>query len=460
MYDEPLTPPSARTPAPTDEGRPTLPRELRLWHVIFFNISSVLGIRWLAAAAHAGPGSLTLWLLAACAFFLPSALVVSSLANRFPDEGGLYIWTKNAFGDWHGFLCSWLYFMSNVLFFPLLLISTVSMASYMFGQNGIRYSENAAYAIPITFVALWLGFLANLAGLRIGKWTGIFGASSTYLLVLILVCFAVLAARRFGSATQFQFTPAATWENLNFWSQIALAMIGLELAPVLGGEIQGTAKTIPQAAWISGLGCAAFYIAGTAAMLVLQPPERINPMTGLAQAGSLLGERFQASWLSPCFALLIAIGGLGQFGTYVAGNSRLPFALGLDHYLPPVFAKLHPRWRTPYVSILSQAVVASILLLLTQMGENLRAAYQILVDMTVISALIPFVYIFSAGFKFGQRWAGAMGAAVSVTAVVLSAIPPAGVASVRLFELKVVGGTMLLALLGRWIFAQSKALAV
>jgi amino acid transporter len=458
VYDEPLTPPPARTPALTDEGRPALPRELRLWHVIFFNISAVLGIRWLAAAAHAGPGSLTLWLLAAFAFFLPSALVVSSLANRFPEEGGLYIWTKNAFGDWHGFLCSWLYFMSNILFFPLLLISTVSMASFMFGQNGIRYSENAAYAIPVTFVALWLGFLANLVGLRVGKWAGIFGASSTYLLALILVCFAVLAARRFGSATQFHFMPAATWENLNFWSQIALAMIGLELAPVLGGEIQDTQKTIPHAAWISGLGCAAFYIAGTAAMLVLQPPERISPMTGLAQAGGLLGDRFQASWLSPCFALLITIGGLGQFGTYVAGNSRLPFALGLDHYLPAAFAKLHPRWRTPYVSILSQAVVASILLLLTQMGENLRAAYQILVDMTVISALIPFVYIFSAGFKFGQRWAGAMGAAVSITAVVLSAIPPVGVASVRLFELKVVGGTVLLALLGRWIFARSKAL--
>ena len=236
-------------------------------------------------------------------------------------------------------------------------------------------------------------------------------------------------------------------------------MIGLELAPVLGEEIKDTRTTIRHAAWISGVGCAAFYIAGTAAMLVLQAPASINPMTGLAQAGSLMGARFQAGWLPPCFALLIAIGGVGQLSTYIAGNSRLPFALGLDRYLPAAFAKLHPRWRTPYVSILSQAALASVLLLVMQMGENLRAAYQILVDMTVISALIPFVYFFSAGFKFGQRWAGAMGAAVSVTAVVLSTIPPAGVASVRLFELKVVGGTVLLILLARWIFVRSQAQA-
>ena len=68
-----------------------LPRELRLWHLVLFNLSAVAGVRWLAAAAHAGPGSLTLWLLSALAFFLPSALVVSSLSARFPEEGGFYL---------------------------------------------------------------------------------------------------------------------------------------------------------------------------------------------------------------------------------------------------------------------------------------------------------------------------------------------------------------------------------
>src|SRR6202011_2950666 len=132
-----------------------------------------------------------------------------------------------------------------------------------------------------------------------------------------------------------------------------------------------------------------------------------------------------------------------------AGNRRLPFALVLDRYLPPAFARLHPRWHTPHVSILTQGVLSSVLLLLMELGENLRAAYQILVDMVVIATLIPFVYIFATGFKFGRRWAGIAGAAISLAAVILSAFPPPGVASVWLFELKVVGGTALLALLGR-----------
>jgi glutamate:GABA antiporter len=440
------------------DAQPALRRELRLWHLVLFNVSAVAGIRWLAAAAQVGPGSLTLWLLAALTFFLPSALVIASLSARFPEEGGFYVWTKRAFGDWHGFLAAWVYFVSNILYFPTLLLSGVAMASFMFGESGIKYSENALYAIPATLAALWVAILTNLVGLRVGKWPSLLGGGSAYLVALLLCILGLLATLRYGSATHFtNLIPDVSWSNLNFWSQIAFAMVGLELAPILGGEIQNASKTIPRAAWISGLLCAAFYMAGTAAMLALLPPSRINPMTGLAQAGDVAGARFGANWLSPCFALLITVGVLGQLNSFIAGNSRLPFAMGLDHYLPAAFAKVHPRWRTPYVSILIQGVFSTIFLLLAELGENLRAAYQIMVDMTVIVTLIPFVYIFASGIKFGQRWAGATGAIVSAIAIVLSAIPPPGVASVWLFELKVVGGTLLLVLAGRLIFARSQA---
>ena len=331
------------------------------------------------------------------------------------------------------------------------------MASYMFGATGIKYSENPSYAIPVTLTALWIAFVANLLGLRVGKWPTILGGGSTYIVAALLCVFALIIAWRFGSATHFQFLPDPSLSNLNFWSQIALAMTGLELAPILGGEIHDPSKSVPRAAWISGFGCAGFYIAGTAALLALLPASRISPMTGLAQAGNEAGTRLGANWLTPCFALLITLGVIGQLSTYIAGNTRLPFALGLDHYLPPVFARLHPRWHTPHVSILTQGVLSSLLLLLMELGENLRAAYQILVDMVVIATLIPFVYIFASGFKFGRRWAGTTGAAISLAAVILSAVPPPGVASTWLFELKVVGGTVLLALLGRVIFVRSKA---
>ena len=437
------------------ESSPGLRRELRLWHVVLFDISALAGLRWLAAAAHAGPGSITLWLLAALLFFLPCALVVSSLTERFPEEGGLYIWTKRAFGAWHGFICAWFYFLGNIIYFPTLLLSGVAMAGYLFGSGGLQYSESRLFAIPATLVALWVAFLAHLVGLRVGKWTSILGGGSSYLIAALLVVFGLLALWRYGSATQFRLVPEVSFENLNLWSQIAFAMVGLEVAPILGGEIHNPRRTIQQAAWLSGIGSVIFYVAGTSALLVLLPPARISVLTGLAQAGEIAGVRFNASWLPRCIAALFTVGVVGQLSTYAAGNTRLPFALGLDHHFPPALARLHPRWHTPHVSILAQAILSSAFLIVMQLGENLRAAYQILVDITVITTLIPFVYIFASGFRFHQRWAGASGALVSALAILISASPPTGIASVWLFELKIVGGTVLLTLAGHLIFVRS-----
>jgi glutamate:GABA antiporter len=445
---------------PTEPAsQPALRRELKLWHVVLFNLSALLGVRWLAAAAHAGPGSLLLWLIAALAFLLPCALVISGLSKRFPQEGGLYVWTKQAFGDWHGFLCAWLYFIGNICYFPTLLLSGVAMASYMLGQTGIRYSEDARYAIPVTLAALWLTFILNLVGLRFGKWAGVLGAISGYLLAALLVVFGLMIAFHGGVATRFHLLPELSFDSLNFWSQIAFAMVGLEVASILGGEIRDPGNVIPRAAWISGIACAGFYMAGTAAMLALMAPAQISTLTGLAQAGQVAGTRFGASWLSPCFALFITVSTVGQLTAFVAGNTRLPFALGIDHYLPPAFAKLHPRWHTPYVSILTQGILSSVLLLLFQLGETLRAAYQILVDLTVIATFLPFVYIFASGIKFGQRWSGALGGLITVLAIVLSAVPPPGIASVWIFELKVVGGAILLTLVALPLYVQGRARA-
>src|SRR5947209_3633620 len=273
------------------EGQPVLKRELRLWDLVLFNISAVVGVRWLSAAAHSGPGSITLWIAAALLFFVPSAMVIASLSARFPEEGGMYVWTRNAFGDWHGFLCSWLYFISVLLFFPALLVAGVAMASYMFGPSISQWAENRYYAIPVTLLARWTATLMNLLGLRVGKWTGNLGGAATYLVASLLIVFGMVTALRSGSATTFHLVPTLEWNSINFWSQIAFAFTGLELGALMGGEIHDARRTIPKAAWISSGACAFFYIAGTAAMLVLMRPEQVSNLTGLAEAGRVAGMR-------------------------------------------------------------------------------------------------------------------------------------------------------------------------
>src|SRR3984893_5236912 len=222
---------------------PALRRELGLRDLILFNIAAVTGVRWLAAAAHTGPGSISLWLLAAVFFFVPSALAVAALSRRFPEQGGIYVGTRRVFGDWHGFLCGWCYWLSNLFYFPSLLLAGVGMAGSAMG-----FGENPAWIIAVSLTTLWIASITNIIGLRIGKWTENLGALSTYLVGALLAGFGVVIWLRFGSATPLRILPEWDFSKLNFWSQIAFAFGGLELGAIMGGEIRSPGKHVARGA--------------------------------------------------------------------------------------------------------------------------------------------------------------------------------------------------------------------
>jgi amino acid transporter len=209
---------------------------------------------------------------------------------------------------------------------------------------------------------------------------------------------------------------------------------------------------VPRAAWIAGLGIAAFYILGTLSLLVLLPPDRISIINGLVQAGNAAGARMGSPWLAWLLVGLVLTGVAGQLGAWIGGSARLPFVIGLDRYLPAAFARLHPRYGTPHVSILVQGAVCTAVLLGLQAGVSLRTAYQLLVDMTVITYFIPFLYLFGASWRYGRRWSAGSGLAVTILAIGFSMLPPSGSGSAWLFELKLAAGCVLLIGAAKMVF--------
>jgi amino acid transporter len=439
------------------QSAPALHRELRLRDLVFFDICAIVSLRWVAAAAHAGPGSLVLWIIAAVFFFLPSALTVSSLARRFPEEGGMYVWTKRAFGDQHAFLCGWFYFISNILYIPSLLLAGISMTAFAFGGLAQRFTDDRVFAMSVTLAVLWAAFAANFFGIKVAKWISALGGASTFIIGAVLAILAIVAGLRYGTVTRFNVLPEANLDTVNFWSQIAFAFIGLELAPILSAEMRNPGRDVPRAAMISGVLSAALYIGVTAALLVLLKPAEISPMTGLAQAGAAGALKLGAPIITILLASLIGIALAGQLDTWIAGNTRLPYAVGLDRYLPTAFSRLHPRWGTPTVSLAVQVVAATLFLLMAQLGESVRAAYQIMVDMTVIVTFVPFLYIFGAGFRFAGKIAAVSGLGVTVLAIALAAMPPREAGSAVVFEAKVVGGSLFFAVVGWVLFKRNEA---
>jgi amino acid transporter len=437
-----------------------LRKELGLRDLVLFNLAAVISTRWISVAAHVGPGTIILWFLAAVLFLIPCAFVVASLSRRFPEEGGLYVWTREAFGEWHGFACGWFYYLNNLFWIPGLLISLVGMITFSFSAKFGRLAENPYFVLPCCLVLLALVVAANYVGLGVAKWIDNFGGIGAYLVGAVIVVAAAFAIIAKGSATRFEIFERPAMAKLNFWSQMAMGMTGLELSPIMAGEIRNATQAIYRATWISASLVVLFYVAATSAILVFLKPDDVSPVIGLAQAGQQAAHLLGWRWVPLALAISILLSAGGQLGTYVGACARLPFVLGMGNMLPPAFAKLHPKFGTPYVSILLLGIGAAVLLVISQLGETFRGAYQVTVDLTVISLFIPFLYLFAAAWKFGRRYSAVCGLFVSCIAIVFSFLPTSDIRSVALFEFKLVGGCILLYVLARWCFLHYRGNAV
>jgi amino acid transporter len=449
-----------------------LRKTMGFWDVLLFNIATVLGPRWIAAAGHNGTSSISLWVIAALFFFVPGAFVINELSSRFPEEGGLYVWAKEAFGDFHGFVAGWTYWIYTVFYFPGLLLASASMAAYILGEKGAPLAQDRTFLLAVSTALLLVAVGLNIIGLNIGKWLQNAGGIGTYVPLMILVGVAFLVALRHGSATHFTISnmmPAWNWDTVNFWSQIAFAFTGLELVSAMSEEVRNPQRTLPRAVFGAGAMIAFMYIVGTFAILSLIPAGQLDPKSGVFSAITAGSVVLKVGFLGILAAILVTVGNAGGVGSTVAGIARVPFVVGIDRYLPAAFGKIHPKWKTPYISILVQAGLSTAILLLSQIQtKTVQSAYQLVILAAIILYFIPFIYMFAAVIKLAGRrdrrenahavlipggkvgvWAaGLLGLIVVLLSIALSFVPPGEETNKTAFELKLVGGTVISILIG------------
>lgn len=444
--------------------------------VVLFYVVTGISLRWIATAAAAGPGSMLVWLGAFLLFYIPLALSVLELSSRQPDEGGLYAWARRSFGDLPGFLAGWCYWTSNLPYFPAVFYFAASNAIYIGGEQWLWLNDHPAYFMCFAFLALALISWLNVAGLKHARWLHNVGAYGMWIPVAVVVLLGLLRWQRFGSATQFSaaaMTPSFELKHMLFWASLAFAFSGCETASFMSGEIKNPRRTIPRALMVSGAIVALCYMFGTLAVLLILPPGSIDSMSGLLQATSVAASNFGWVWLIPIVAFLITVGNLGAAGGFLAATSRIPFVAGIDKALPPAFGKLHPKYGTPHVSILTQTALGGLFVFLGQAGTSVKGAYDVLVSMGIITAFVPFLFVFLSLISVQKEEAraetmrvpggrpvaiavGCIGLVVTLCAIGLAMIPAADEPNKPLAVIKIIGLTAILIGTGWGVFARSR----
>jgi APA family basic amino acid/polyamine antiporter len=313
----------------------------------------------------------------------------------------------------------------------------------LLGSTYAQLGNNRIYLLAGTLALIWLGMGSNLFGLKVGKWTENIGALATSAVGVLLIAVASAVWMRRGTATPFHIVPRWSWGTVSLWAAIAYATTGMEAPGMMVGEMHDPERTMRRAGWIAAAFATLFYLSATSALLVVLPPEKISELNGFAEVGNSAGQLLGAVWISPLIAFLVFASGLGFVGGVGTATSRLPFAAAMDGLLPKAFAEIHPRWGTPWVSTLTLGLAATFLLIMYQFGDSMRAAFDELVSMMVITGFIPYFFIFGSAWKAGRRLSAISGGAIIVFVLLCSVVPPAEITNIWLFEGKIIAGSLL-----------------
>lgn len=455
---------------------PELRRTLGFRDLVLFYIATTFSLRWIATAASAGPSALVIWVFAALGLFVPLVFTVLELSSRYPDEGGMYVWSKRAFGPFAGFITGWTYWSSNLPYFPGLLYFAAANILFAGGPSAQALSSNSTYFLIVSFIGLAVAVGLNIVGLNVGKWMTNVSALAGWAPVALLIAFGFYSWMTYGSATPItvaSLMPSTGFKDVIFWSTIAFAFGGVESASTMGDEIVDARRTVPRAILTAAAFITTVYIVATLCVLMALPKEQVSGLQGLMQAIQAVAGKAGVSWLVPFLAVLVSLNAFGAVAGWFAATARLPFVAGIDRFLPRAFGELHPRWHTPHVALLVQAAIAAVFVFLGQAGTSVRGAYEVLVSMSIIGNFIPFLFMFAAMIKLQDepagpgvlrvpggagvaRLLGAMGFIVSAAAIVLACVPADEEPLKALAVTKVVGASVVLVAIGAMIYFVGK----
>jgi glutamate:GABA antiporter len=440
--------------ADTRNGDPFI-KALGLWDVVLMNVVAIVSLRWIARGARMGPPSVTLWVLACLAFFVPLAYVISNLSKRYPEQGGMYVWVRRAFGPGHGFVCGWCLWVNNLFYFPSLLLFGAANLALMLGASGEALAANRTYFVLFVLAGIWATALVSIAGLRTGKWVQNIGSIGVWIPAGLLLWAGTVTLIRSGSATPFgggALLPRGdVLETIGVWSAMCFAFSGFEITTLVGREVRDARRTIPLGIAIAGAVTTAFYIAGSAALLIAIPFGELKELSGLTDAVELVGERLGLAGIGPLTGGLVAASALAGTASWTAGAARVPFAAGMDNVMPSAFARLHPRYRTPHVALFVQGAASTAIFLvslfLSRAGSqaSVQDAYDILVNLTILIYFIPYLYLFVAFMRLPREGTrrllpnsiATVGFVATAISMALTFVPPPG-AQVLTYEVNLI----------------------
>lgn len=363
-----------------------------------FTVCAILVMDTLAASAAIGPSSISWWLITLVLFFIPYGLITAELGTAYPDQGGLYIWVKKAFGEKWAARTTWLYWINVALWMPAVYVLFAGMFAQLFAPDLGLWGQ-ILIGVIMTWITVWIG----VKTLETSKWVPNIGAIFKALIMVVIGVAAFIFASKNGVANDLSFgNLLPTWDaGLFFLPVIVYNFMGFELMSGAGDEIKNPGKDIPRAIIISGLLITVFYLLGTVGMLMALPVDELGLVEGIIDTlRILLGE----TGFGGVMVTLLGVGALYSFlanmVTWTTGANKTAAEAADEGELPAFFGKLHPVNKSPVGAFVLTGIISSVVIVVYgfMAGSN-EDLFWTLFAFSSMVFLLPYLALFPAFLK-------------------------------------------------------------
>ncbi len=374
---------------------------LGFFQLVMINVIAVDSIRTLPFSAVYGFSLVFFYLLAALAFFIPTALVSAELGTGWPNRGGIYVWVREAFGKRASFVVIWLNWIYNVFWYPTIMALIAGTFAYFFDP---QLSNNPLYMCFSVLVLFWGATLINCLGMKASSILSTLGAllGTIFPMLLITVLGIIWLTQDRPMQIQFNwdhfFPKGFQMNNLAFLTTVLFGLLGLEMTATHAAEMRNPTKDYPRSLWVSCIIILATIVFASLALALVVPSDQLNLATGIMQAFSVFTTTYNLPWLLPLIAGFIVLGGLSAVGAWIIGPTKGLMVATEDGSLPS-FLGYTNKQGVPVAILLVQAVIVSLLCLLFILLPTVNSSFWLLSVITAQLALLVYIALFAAAIK-------------------------------------------------------------
>jgi len=371
--------------------------KIGVFTLVMINVAAIIGLRNLPLIALFGGAAIAMVLLAAVIFFFPVALVSAELATGWSKEGGgVFVWSKEAYGPRLGFLSIWLQWIQNVIWFPAELAFAAGTLAYLFNPE---LASNKNYILLVVTISFAFCIAINLFGLKTSGLVSSAGAIAGIFipfLAIVVLCGAWIIG---GNPSQIDWSKGIVstqffdLKNMVLLAGVFLGMSGLEMSAVFANKVKKPQKNYPLAILYSAIIIISILLIGSLAIAIVIPKKDLSLVAGVMQAFEVLVKSVHLEWIIPIMALLIFIGPIVRVSTWVSGPNEGLLRTARDGYMPSIFKHTNKHGMPVSLFALQGAIFLFCLLPFFFM-PNINAVFWLLTALSAQLYLIMYVFLF------------------------------------------------------------------